>query len=172
MLTKLLDNVSRYAAWLAGASILVLMLMTVADVAFRKSTGAGIPGTLEYTEVFLVASVYLGVAQSERTGMNVRTSVLTSRLNPRHAQWLRVAGGALCVVTLLALLYATGIRAVDSFQQSEFRFGLVHVTIWPVRIILLLGLVLYFLQFLRSYISEVRGNTPSAASDLTAEAGY
>lgn len=170
-LGRAFDALCGLAAWIAGAAILLLMLMAVADVTSRKVRGESISGVLEYTEVILVAAVYLGIAHAERTGMNVKTSVLTSRLSLSVARWVRVVAGAVCLAAVTYLIYATGVRALESYEEDEYRFGLVEVSIWPVRFLLVFGLILYVGQLLRSFVAEIRMTSPAEPTVDAVEAG-
>ncbi|HWL59704.1 MAG TPA: TRAP transporter small permease [Microbacteriaceae bacterium] len=125
---------------IAIASTCLLMGVTVIDVVLRSTTGRGIPGAIEITEVFLVVAAYLGMMTAARDGMHISATLVTDRLPVRVARVTRTIGSVISALILLALIYATSARALVSLGAGEFRFGLVSVPIWPARIAIVVGL--------------------------------
>ncbi|MPV35569.1 TRAP transporter small permease subunit [Georgenia subflava] len=153
---KIVDRITHGLGALGGVGVIALMLMTVIDVTLRKLTGRGLGGTIEYSEVVLVACVFLGIAGAQVAGAHVSTSVLTSHLHGRVNRTVRVAAGSVAVLIVVAMVYASAIMAIDSVQANEFRFGLVRVPVWPARILVPIGLFLFLLQFIRGLVAVAR----------------
>ena len=127
-------------AWLAGAGIILLMIPTLVDVFYREVFGPSVPGMVEYSELGLVAVIFLGIASALTHDVHIHTPVLTSRVSPRAAHRMRVAGRLVMWVVIAACLYGTIMEAQDSFAIREYRFGLIEVPIWPAKIIVPVGL--------------------------------
>ncbi|WP_433503044.1 TRAP transporter small permease [Pseudonocardia halophobica] len=136
---RLVGRISLIAAVLAAASGVVLMIAVVADVATRTATGGSLPGMVDVAETMLVVMTYLGLAYGERTGQQIRTSVLTDRCPPGIAFTLRI-GSMLAVLVVVAwLTWASIGRAVESTASHEYRFGLIHWPLYPARIVVAIG---------------------------------
>ncbi len=96
-----MDAVRRYVrglcAALAAGGVLCLLAavaLTVGDVALRRSVGVAVPGTVDLTQLCVVACVYAAMPYTFLVGGHVAVEVITERLPPRAV--------ALC--ELLALL--------------------------------------------------------------------
>lgn len=128
---------------LAAIGTVLLMAVTVVDVTLRATTGRGIPGAIEITEVVLVVAAYLGLMTAAHDRMHVTVTFVTARMPSRMADAVRVLAGLVSLATLVVVLVATAIRAVGSVSSGEFRFGLVSVPIWPARVAIVIGLATF-----------------------------
>lgn len=147
---KTLDQISKSIslafAVIAATIIAVIMVMTSADVIKRFFTGSSIPGTAEFSEVFLVASVYLGLAYAMRIGAHVGVDIVIMRLRPRAARVVQVIGLAISLIILGWMVYETIGTALHSIAINEFRYGLIRVPVWPAKVAIPIGLVALMLE--------------------------
>ena len=79
-LRKHVDALSSLVNAFGIVVLMVLMLITVADVVLRYFFSMRIAGTYEVTEFTLVISVYLGIAYTMTKGGHVGVEVFVSRL--------------------------------------------------------------------------------------------
>ncbi|MGY1915588.1 TRAP transporter small permease [Blastococcus sp. HT6-30] len=142
---------------IAALLIVGIMISTALDVLVRQITGSSIPGVVEYSEVLLAGLVFLGLAYAQRTGAHIGVDLVTERLPTRTAHVVRAVGLVVAIAVLLWMTYETAVVAVNSFQVGEFRFGLVPVPIWPIRIVIPLGLVALILELALSTYDEIVG---------------
>ena len=101
----------RLSAGLAAAGVACLLAataLTVGDVLLRRAVNVAVPGTVDLTQLCVVACVYAAMPYTFLSGGHVAVEVLTDRLPPR--------GVALC--ELLALLLALALTL------ALFRYGL------------------------------------------------
>lgn len=136
----------------SGLIILVLALITVVDVIARASTIGSVPGALEVSEVLLVVCVFFAFGAAQASGAHVATSVVTERLSARaRLTVLRIAAVLVCVM-LIALVIATAQEAITSVARGDYRFGLIQVPLWPAKVAVVIGMVVYLVEFVRSYL--------------------
>jgi TRAP-type C4-dicarboxylate transport system, small permease component len=149
--------------------MLFLMILLVWDF-----VGRGIPGTImqlgEYCDsqalknfaqaawlqpisiladlsVFImIAGVYLGLALCEENDQHVCIEALPTLLRGKPRQFFLFLSAALQEITVIIMLYAMYRNTVRSYTNSEAVSGLVPLEIWPVKVVVLFGLALYFLQ--------------------------
>lgn len=143
---RMIDVLSKAGALVAGALIMGLILLTVADVAWRNLDGHSIPGVYEYSEVILVAIVFLSLAWTQKIDQHVSIDLVTRALSRRGERVVRVIG---CLVALgvLAWMAFAGIEAaVESWTTGEYRIGLSEVPVWPARFAAAIGLCALVLQ--------------------------
>jgi TRAP-type C4-dicarboxylate transport system permease small subunit len=158
-------------AAVAGAGVVVLMLLTVVDVLLRQSGGQGLGFTLEVTEVVLVAVVFAGMTSAQLSRSHVQTPILTDRLPPRWAAVARFVGLAIAVALTAWMTVATLRAGLTSFHRGEFRFGLVRFPVWPAKLIIPVGVAGFTLVLLSECVGAaravLRGFARPSADDST-----
>lgn len=140
---KLVSSASRALAVLSTTVTGLLVIIIVASVIGRMTTGRGIPAIIEFGELAMVMIVFLGFAEAERKEIHVRMSIVTSRLSERSAAVLRTVSLVLVLVTTAALVWLTTVDAIESVLTGEFRYGLRGFPIWPARIAIPIGLFVF-----------------------------
>lgn len=145
---RIVQGVSRLFSWISGVFILALMLLVVLEVVLRDLFETTLGGTIEVSEVVLAFLVFLGVAYAQQDDAHVQTDLVTSRLPPGAAAWIRAVGLVVAAIVLLVAAWATAGRGWDAFQTGESRFGLRSVPVWPARLIIPVGLFLLALECL------------------------
>jgi TRAP-type C4-dicarboxylate transport system permease small subunit len=155
---QLLGTISASAAWVGSLFTLIIMISITADVARRAFENRAIPGVVEYTELLLVGLVYLGLGHAQRLNRHIEVDVVMRRVRPRLALWLRVAGYVLLVFIASLILFATSVRALESFESHEIRMGLLRVSIWPGRLLVAAGIGLFLAETVRNLTLVVRGH--------------
>lgn len=164
-LDSVMRRVSQVAAILAAICGLVIVLMLAGEVLSRTVRNTSISGSYELSELLLVALVFLGLAEAERSGTHVRAELVTSRL-PRHvAARVRCFGCLVAAAIAGWMTLATAERALHSFEIRELRQGLIQFPIWPSRILVSVGLALLVIELLLSAISHVSPRLRSARDD-------
>lgn len=161
--TKYVTNVMGLAA---GVVILALTFITVADVILRKA-GESFPGAVEVSEVLLVFAVFLALGAAQVSGDHVTTSVLTSRLPPNARRWLRASAAVIGVITVVVMIIVATQAAIYSVQIGEYRFGIAQVPIWPARIIIVVGLIVFLFEYIRTTVRQFRN--PSDEGEMNSE---
>ena len=150
-LDGVITRLTRLAFYAGQGMVLLMMLVTTADVGMRWLRGRPISGALELSEFMLAVFSILGLAFVQASGANVRVTVLETRLPVR-------------LQALLATLYnllALGVMGLLSWQawmmgQDEMRFGTVSdslkIPVYPFLFLLAVGTAILALQLLRNVI--------------------
>lgn len=146
---------SKVLSAVAGVGLVLLVLLTTADVTRRKLLGASIPSVVEITEVALVAVVFLGMLGAHTSGRHIQTPLVTNRLPARASHGVRTVGLLLALALVGWITYATAVAAVSSVETGEFRYGLSAIPIWPARIAIPVGLAFFELGLLLKTITTV-----------------
>jgi len=133
-------RIAGFFSFLAGLGFMVVMAMTVADVARRTLDGHSIPGMVELVEVGLAALVFLGLFSAQIRGVHVKTPMVTNMLPARLGHACRALGLLVGLVFLCWMTYETATSALDSFSRGEYRYGSAKVPIWPAKMIIPAGL--------------------------------
>lgn len=170
-----LHHTSQGLGTLAAVGVLVTMLATVTDVARRTTTGRALPGTVDYSELLMVAVVFLALAMTQRDGGHVSVNLVTARLPDAVARWMRVTGLLVAAVLMLWLTVAATQEAIGSYARNEIRFGLLRIPVWPARAAIPVGCAALVLELVASITDAARSHRPAAltthSTQRKAEAG-
>jgi TRAP-type C4-dicarboxylate transport system permease small subunit len=94
---NLIQTLNRFIAKVGACFLILLMLITAADVLGRDLFGHPIPGTVELSQYMLAVFILLGIAYTQQVKGYVEVSILTSRLPLRVQTILNI------ITTLLGL---------------------------------------------------------------------
>ncbi len=135
-------SVSRVAAVIAAALTMLLAISITSDAVARFITNRSIPGMVELSETLLVALVFLAFGYCAYSGSHIALTLVTEALPGRVAAGVRAVAYVIVAALLVWMLWATGIRALDSLETGEYKFGLAQWPLWPARTTIFVGLAL------------------------------
>ena len=93
-------------AALAAGGVLCLLAataLTVGDVLLRRSAGIAVPGTVDLTQLCVVACVYAAMPYAFLSGGHVAVEIVTERLPPRTVALCEAFALLLSLALMLAL---------------------------------------------------------------------
>lgn len=115
----LIDRVARLLTWVVAASLGAMMVLTFVDVVARKLLGAGVPGSVEVTELLMLGVMFAGLPLASLKGEHVVFDMLDAWLPAWLLRWQAVLANATCA----ALLAGAGVlvlqRAGRTAQQGD-----------------------------------------------------
>ena len=129
----------------AGVLLLLIILLTVADVISRNLRDRSIVGTVDITTMLLVATAYLGLASAEADGRHVSVELVERRLGARARLAFSVLRSALFVG--LGVLMAWGLTEVliIATERGETTNDILRLPTWPAKVILLVSFATFFI---------------------------
>lgn len=160
LIRRVVSVISRTMAVLSAALVLVITVIIVADVSRRYLTGRSIPGVIEYSEVLMVAVVFLGLAFAQRNQDHIGVDLFLSKLPRRAGQFVKAVGLVIVSGSFLWMLWETGKVAQRSYETGEHRFGLAQVPIWPARIVITVGVFFLLVEIFFDIADLLRGRDP------------
>ena len=141
--------------------IVALMLLINTDVIGRDFFNAPVRGVTELVSLSIVGIVFLQLADTLATGRMTRADVLLDRLK-RTTPWLAAALQALYHLVGAALmgviLWAAWEPLVESVRIQEYvgAVGDFTAPVWPVRLIMLVGICATLITFVLLAWLDVR----------------
>lgn len=139
---------------LGAVLVLVLMLIVNIDVFGRWIFNSPLAGTLELTEMGVVAVVYLTVAHAVAGKRLTRSDALLDLLERRGifrvGLILRTMFNLLGALVFALIAYGQAPRMVDAWTRGYFtgNVGIFTAPTWPLEAILFIGAIAASLQFL------------------------
>ncbi len=141
--------------------ILLLVLLVTSDALGRTFLNHPIEGTHEMIQISVVGIVFLQLADTIRTSRLTRSDSILGILNLR---WPRAGAALECAFALLgAVFMGIGLwGSVQLLQEAIDRGsyigndGIFTAPVWPVKTLIVLGLTVCLIQFLRIGFSAFR----------------
>jgi TRAP-type C4-dicarboxylate transport system permease small subunit len=144
MFAAIYRTVAAFARILAGVGVLMLvvtMLVTVIDVVLRRTAQIAIAGTVDLTQLFVMAAVFTAIPFAFFSDSHVVIELATDRLRPRAVAVFK-SFAALAALVFLAAAFWYGWDAAAQQHGYGDRSQTIGIPILLYWIPLLAGLVL------------------------------
>ncbi|WP_304111759.1 TRAP transporter small permease subunit [Mycolicibacterium bacteremicum] len=128
----------------AGVLLLLIILLTVADVVSRNLRDRSIVGTVDITTMLLVATAYLGLASAEADGRHVSVELIESRLGARTKLVFSVLRSALLVGLGVLMTWGLTEVLISAAERGETTNDILRLPTWPAKVVLLISFAAFF----------------------------
>lgn len=144
-----------------GGLIVLVMLLTVADVMARNLLGKPIDGVSELVGAAVIMIVFSQLASTLRHHRMSRADLFLDpfmRRRPAAGHALRAVFGGIGIFVCAVLVYATWPKLVDSWVSGEFMGveSIFTAPMWPMRACVVAGALLTLLQYLVFVVADLR----------------
>ncbi len=156
LMSSLISKLNQYMAAFCGWLMIGMMLLLVADIIFR-GVGKPLQGMAQLSVFVMIIVIYLGLARCEQHREHVNLELLTNLLPSAGRRLFAIIAQLLAVVTITLLLYAVFQNAVDSYTANEAMEGTMELRIWPVKALMVVGLVGFLMQGASHLVELVKG---------------
>ena len=133
------DRLQRAQLWLAALALVILMMITVADVTLRYLLNSPVRGSYDMVESMLLVFVFNGMAAGFFTRRHVVIDLIDSAVGRRGAAALIRIADVLSVVCLALLMWAMLGPAVQAYDYGDRKLEL-NLPIYVLWIVALVGL--------------------------------
>lgn len=137
----------------AAVALFAMMALTFADVIGRKLLNASIPGSLEVTELLMLAVIFVALPLTSLHGEHVVFDLLESMLPARLLTWQHRIANLVCVALLLGSTWLVTLRAGRTLQEGDVtaQLGIPLAPIhYAVALLLLLTAAMHLVLALRA----------------------
>ena len=157
---KLLDRLYFAAGAVAGACIVLITVMILAQIVGRWF-GVIIPSTEDFSGYLLAAATFLALAYTFRHGGHIRVTLLIHRLSTRLQRRLTHVVLALFVVIMGWGAWHICYLVYESWSFEELSQGYIAIPLWIPQVPMALGAVLFFIALIDDLVCSLRGATPT-----------
>ena len=147
-LTRYLDLLNSGLASMGACLLLLIACLLAIDVTFR--------GLLQPLQVIpelsvfaMIALAYLGLPQCEQRGEHIHIDFFLSRCSDRSL--LHRISYLLSALCIAILLFAVFDNALGSYFSGEGTEGMITLKVWPVKVIMVIGITFTLCQILREW---------------------
>ena len=165
---RLVDQVNfrlgRVAMYLLFAMMAILFWSSLSKIMFRPSLW-----TLEMAQFLMVGYYMIGGPYSIQLGSNVRMDLMYRKLDSRQKAWMDGFTVLFLIIYLAFLLYGGINSTTYSLQFSERSYSVWQPYMWPVKLVMVVGIILMLLQSfaeLARDILNLRGHPPPPRPSL------
>ncbi|WP_312836483.1 TRAP transporter small permease subunit [Comamonas sp.] len=153
---KLLNGLYEASAWLAGLSmigILVMVLLTVISRLF----GFSAPGTDSYAGYAMAGAGFMALASTLKKGEHIRVTLLLGALKGSALKTMEVI--ALVIATVLSgfLAFYASRLVWQSWEIDDISVGIDATPLWIPQVFMALGTLVFFIAFCDELVLELMG---------------
>jgi tripartite ATP-independent transporter DctM subunit len=148
--------------------VFALTFLICADITGRNLFASPIAGVTEMVSLSLVASVFLQLAHAVQGGRLMQVEMVLGPLSERRpalaSDW-RVILLAVSSIVLALIAVGSWPDFVTALRTSEFAGveGIFKITVWPIKLLLVVGSAAAALVLVRQLVEQVRGSLASPA---------
>lgn len=153
---RLLDSLYATSAWLAGISMIGVLLMVLLTI-LSRTLGFAAPGTDAYAGYAMAGAGFMALASTLKAGEHIRVTLLLGLLKGKARKALEVA--ALAIATVLAgfLAFYASRLAWQSWEIEDISVGIDATPLWLPQIFMALGTLIFFIAFCDELVLELKG---------------
>lgn len=137
-MTKLCNGFLRLEKWffgLSAATLFLMMMMVSSNVFSRYLFNRPILGVIEFTEFFMVAAIYLGLAHTQRLKGHIDIELVTSRLHPRTKRVCDLIVYVWGFVFFAMIVWQGAAMALEAYEIEEVTLGTTEALVWPSKML-------------------------------------
>lgn len=150
-----IHKINQILSSFCGSLMLAMMLLLVVDIVAR-SIKKPIQGMAELSVFVMMVVIYLGMARCEEHREHVNLEIVKNFLPTSTRVVTEVFAHLLALLTAGLLLYAVFQNAWAAYIKKESLEGTVELRIWPVKFIIVVGLVFFWVQILLNTIERIK----------------
>jgi len=150
-IARVQDSTERVASHIAGATLVVLMLLVFADVVMRYVFNSPIQGAFDAIEMIVIVIAFLALARVQALRQHIALELLVQYLSRRAKYVLGLLDVSIGVFIFGLITWRGGIFAWDSWLSGEATYGVVNFPLWPAKVIFVIGFGLLWLRFLSQF---------------------
>lgn len=154
-MARLSARVNRWLHGVSAVALLAVMLLTVADVVGRWLLNQPAQGTVELTQLALVAIVFLALGRVEDRGEHIAVDLVVDRLPRRWWRAARVVAGLVSVVVVTLVTWQL-YEFAGRMRTGDYVTGVLAIPIYPVALLAVAGALAYALAAVTSVLTLIR----------------
>jgi TRAP-type C4-dicarboxylate transport system permease small subunit len=152
---RFFHQVNQIFSGICGWLMLAMMILLVIDI-ISRSFARPIQGMAELSVFVMMITIYLGMARCEENKEHVALEIVLNYLPPSRRRIANLLTSLLAVVSAGLLLYAVLLNAINSFRTNESLDTTVELAIWPVKFVIVLGLIFFWIQTIIHSLEEAK----------------
>lgn len=158
-IARLIAQLGEFGSWLAGASLLLMMLVGTIDTIGTKFFQLPLPGTLEGIESLMVLTVFLALSHTQARRLHIAVDLVTTRLGPGARRALDGLAQLGTLVIFVLVAWQGWVLSLHSLGIREYASGIIRFPLYPSKFALAIGATLMVLQSAVDVLAAARRDT-------------
>jgi TRAP-type C4-dicarboxylate transport system permease small subunit len=150
------DRLNDFLAWLAGVGIAVLTILVTAEVVMRYFFNRPIQGASEAQQVLMILICFFGGTWILKKDQHIVLDVILNRLSPPVQALTNAVTSVVGALTCLLTGWFGVVVAVDYTRRHVTTPGMLDIPQGPVLMVIAIGFLFLFVQFLRRMVEYWR----------------
>lgn len=141
LLNRFIDKAEYAIAYIAGVTLLIMMLLIFFDVSSRSIFGISIRGTLDITgEYLMVIIIYLSISYTQKHKEHISVELFRNKFGDKVNNVFGIFSNILAIACLSILGYSNLLRGIDRFTNDIRSAGILDYPIAPAFFIISIGI--------------------------------
>lgn len=148
-------RMNQYLATLCGWLLVVTCMLLFIDLVSR---GIGLPiqGLAVLSVFVMITVIYLGMARCEEEDENVRVELVLDRLPGKTRKYTFLFTDVVQIVVIGLFIKEMINNTYISITTYEAEAGTVQFPIGPVKVLMVIGLIFYWIQIMIKFIDRLK----------------
>ncbi|MCM3766182.1 TRAP transporter small permease [Neobacillus niacini] len=152
---KIFERISFCCSVLSTVIIIVMMFAVVLDVIMRWLK-TPIYGVFELQGVLVGMTIYLGLSKAQKDKQHIAVNILGQYLPNPIVHFISMLVYAASLVFFGWITYLYGGKAYESYVNGEVIAGITKIPIFPLKLVMTLGLGLLTIQLFFDLVKEIK----------------
>lgn len=152
---KIFDRVSTLCSILSTILIVIMMFSVIIDVIMRWLK-TPIYGVYEMQGLLVGMTIYLGLAKAQDRKQHIGAGLLSQYISKRVRSFIAIPIFTFTMMFFGWLTYIYWKRAMDAFVHHEVIAGITQIPVFPLKLVMTVGLGLLTVQLLLDIVKEIR----------------
>jgi TRAP-type transport system small permease protein len=164
---NIIHSIIRYVCYLGMATLLLLMLLTVADVIGRSTFNKPVSGTYEISKFLLPVIVLFSIGYVEQCNQNIRVDFFTNKMPVRGRLLIDIFFTALAIC-FFCLIVWQGLNEGILTYASHMASDILKIPTYPFQFAIPFGAFLLVIELILRIVVSIRAlNEKSHAKEAT-----
>jgi TRAP-type C4-dicarboxylate transport system permease small subunit len=150
---RVLDTAYLWAAYLAAASMVVILLLTLSQIVTRY-LGINVRGLSDYAGYFMASAAFLAFAHALNRGAHVRIELMLGMLGPVRRMAETVSLGMSALVSGWFAYYACNM-VYWTYKYGDISTGLDATPLWIPQLSMAFGSVLFAVALADNFVQRL-----------------
>ena len=145
MLRNYVSRLNVMMVEICGWILFMLIGLLCLDI-FGRSIGESTAWAAEIAVFVMICGVYLGLSHCEQKNKHVKVTFLIERLPTPYRHIVILFNQVVTIFVVGVLTWSAYNSLVYTYQKEVAISSTVPLLLWPVRVVILLGIFIYFIQ--------------------------
>jgi len=127
---RIVEPLSHLSLFVAGLSLVLMMLVITVEVFLRSIFRLSFSGTLELVGVFLVLTFFGGMPYTELMRRHVRVDILVDRFSYSAGKIITASADLVAIGIISILSWQSAVQAIF-LKHEHYVSGILNVPMWP-----------------------------------------